>query len=75
MDNSNSTNCCAPNQESNANADCCTSNDNASNKNAGMKKKIGLGILGLAFVFALTTAFKGTTETKASYITTANFQQ
>jgi len=59
MENSNNTNCCSPNQESNNTTNCCTPTSNISNNNKGVKKKLGLGIIGLALIFAITTAFKG----------------
>ncbi|MBA6157299.1 hypothetical protein H3Z83_12345 [Tenacibaculum sp. S7007] len=72
MDNSNNANGCTPNQESKNNTDCCTSNTNSKNKNGRMKKKIGLGILGLALIFAFMTAFKGSSKAEISCITAAN---
>lgn len=72
MDNSNTTNCCTPNQESKNNTDCCVPNNNSSNKNFVMKKKFGLGILGLAFIFAFITAFKSSPKAEVSCIKTIN---
>ncbi len=72
MNNSNKANCCTPNQESKNNTDCCISNTNSKNKNGGMKKKIGVGILGLALIFAFMTAFKGSPKAEISCTTVVN---
>ena len=62
MENSKKSNCCAPNQEATSN--CCppsTTNENNATKEKstkGFKQKIGMLILGLAVIFAMTTAFK-----------------
>ncbi len=59
MENSN---CCSPNQDANSN--CCPPNSTTENKVGkeknpqGFKQKIGLLIMGLAIVFAISTAFK-----------------
>lgn len=52
--------------ENTNNANCCTPNDNTLNKNKSVKNTFGLGILGLALILALTTAFKGSEKPLAT---------
>ncbi len=62
MENLHNSDCCSPNQETNSN--CCTPATLPVEKNeGGFKKKFGLLILGLAFVLAVSSAFKITTST------------
>ncbi len=53
MENSNNSNCCPPTP--NANTSCCSP---APKKDKGVKRKLGVGILGLAVILATTSAFK-----------------
>lgn len=64
MENSNNSNCCPPTPNENTN--CCSP---APKKDKGVKRKLGVGILGLAVILATTYAFKiesNTTNTEDS---------
>lgn len=57
MENSEKLNCCSPNEENNTN--CCPTNDAVvENSDQDFKKRFGLFILSLAFILAISSAFK-----------------
>ncbi|WP_299158250.1 hypothetical protein [uncultured Tenacibaculum sp.] len=66
MQNTENLDCCSPKSEPN----CCDPNDEK-NKNKGIKIKFGLGIFALAFILALTSAFKGVTTKEITCTTTS----
>lgn len=59
-------NCCSPNQDSNSNC-CTTPTPVKDNSKKDMKKKIGMFLMGLALVFAISSAFKIATNSSDEF--------
>ncbi len=69
MENSN---CCSPNQDKSTN--CCSSTKTAKEPKADFKKGLGLLILGLAFVFAISSVFKTATNANELAVTAPSIE-